>query len=56
MIKGIIRNFSKNPYKVLGVNRQASDAEIKQAYLKLAKKYHPDVATGQEVGVYIGNF
>jgi DnaJ-class molecular chaperone len=30
-------------YKTLGVDRKASDAEIKSAYRKLARKYHPDV-------------
>lgn len=31
-----------NPYTVLGVNTDATDAEIKSAYRTLVKKYHPD--------------
>lgn len=31
-----------NPYQVLGVTETASDEEIRAAYLKLVKKYHPD--------------
>lgn len=35
-------------YKILGVTRSASEKEIKQAYRRLARKYHPDVNPGDK--------
>ena len=38
-----------NPYKVLGVSEDASQEEIRTAYLKLVKKYHPDKYTDTDL-------
>lgn len=40
-------NCHKDYYKVLGLNRQANDNEIKKAYKKLSKKWHPDMVAAE---------
>ena len=37
-----------DPYSVLGLSSGASDEEVKKAYKRLAKKYHPDIAGNSE--------
>src|SRR3984957_20868147 len=37
----------KDPYEVLGVQKTDSDAAIRSAYRKLAKRFHPDVNPGK---------
>ena len=39
---------TRDYYKILGVDRKASEKDIKSAYRKLARKYHPDVNPGDK--------
>ena len=41
-------NTTKNFYDILGVDSGAAESEIKSAYRKLARKYHPDVNNSEE--------
>ncbi len=34
--------MASDPYKILGIDRTATDEEVKKAYRELARKYHPD--------------
>lgn len=49
-IKAMFYNSADNAYKILEIDKSASVAEIKAAYRKMAKKYHPDkiVHLGEE--------
>ena len=38
----------QDPYGVLGIPSTATDDEVKKAYRKLAKQYHPDIHPDRE--------
>ena len=40
--------MADDPYKILGVKKEASEEEIRSAYRKLAKKHHPDLNPGNK--------
>ena len=46
---------SKDYFKILGVAKNATEAQIKQQYYKLALKYHPDHHKGSEQQIKLIN-
>eukprot|EP00659_Diplonema_papillatum_P008477 gene8477-13076_t len=44
----VLRGPSSDPWRILGVSREASDQDVKKAYIKLAKEYHPDKTGGDD--------
>ena len=45
-IKAMFYNSSENSYKILEIEKSASNAEVKRGYRKMVKKYHPDKLQG----------
>lgn len=41
-------NSAKDYYKILGVSQSSGQKDVKKAFRELAKKYHPDAASGNE--------
>ena len=44
-----------NPYDILGVDNSSSDADIKTAYRRMAKKHHPDAGGDEKHFAEISN-
>lgn len=45
-----------NHYNTLGVDKTASEEELKKAYIALSKKYHPDLQNEQDLDMAVENF
>ena len=43
--------MKKDYYEVLGISKTATDAEIKSAFRKMAKQYHPDITKAPDAAV-----
>jgi DnaJ-class molecular chaperone len=60
VIHKFVQNFSTAPkiclYKILNVSTDASPEQLKKSYLELAKKYHPDVSSGEKIQEVTNSF
>jgi DnaJ like chaperone protein len=53
-IKAMFVKSANNSYKILDVQKSATDAEVKKAYREMAKKYHPDRVNTQDEAIKKG--
>ena len=53
-IQAMFVEAADNAYKILEIDRSASDAELKRAYRNMAKKYHPDRVNTQDEAIKKG--
>lgn len=53
-IKAMFIKSADNAYKILDIQKSATDAEIKKAYRDMAKKYHPDRVNTQDEAIKKG--
>lgn len=53
-IKAMFIKSADNSYKILDIEKSASDSEVKKAYREMAKKYHPDLVNTQDEAIKKG--
>jgi len=46
-------NFSEDYYKILGIDKNSDEKEIKKSYYKLSKKYHPDLNKDCDKSIFL---
>ena len=54
MLGQVVKKKSDNAYKILEIETNASQDQIKSAYRRMAKKYHPDKLRGQDPAMIKG--
>jgi len=53
-VKAMFRQEKDDDYTILGINKDASDAEVKKAYRDMVKRYHPDRIETDDVAIRKG--